>query len=144
VVGAEECFTVCETRVDLEKGPNGASNVTALGQGRYEIVLDHPIVPNGVTTIEYEGGSGHVEYKYHPANVNGIGVVNPTDITALLNCCIQGSCATAHGLYSCDIDHSGAFTAPDLIDLIDLINGAGPHLTPAFGTPLPQNNGACP
>jgi hypothetical protein len=61
-----------------------------------------------------------------PADSNADGMADVEDAGALVACCLDGSCASPHGEYSCDINRSGMVTADDLTRLIDLLNGGGP------------------
>jgi hypothetical protein len=141
-VGADaSCFTLCETVIDPLLGPNGIAGVTDLGGGNYEIVLDHPITAGGVTTIRYVHDAQPVVYVSHPGNVNGDGVAAVSDILSVFDI-LTGTVAAPHGAYSTDIDHSGAFGAPDVIRLIDLLNGAA-TFDPWLNTGKPTND-SCP
>ena len=44
---------------------------------------------------------------------------------SLLINALNGSVSSPHGLYSTDMDHDGALEPPDLLLLIDLLNGGG-------------------
>lgn len=126
-LGAEgadiDCFTLCETVQDQVLGPNSISVVTDLGGGDYEIVLDHAITAGGVTTIRYVHDATPVVYTAHPANADGNDFASAADVLAVFGM-LTGAVASPHGLYSTDIDHSGAVGAADVIRLIDLLNGA--------------------
>lgn len=143
LIGAEGCFEICETIVDAEKGPNAISSVTNMLLGRYQIILDRPITPGGVTTIRYTGDGSWVEYTAHPGNVNADDTSDVNDIVALIDCCLLGQCEPAWGVQSCDIDHSGTWTPSDILMVIDVLNGAG-ALNPALNTLIPDNEGSCP
>ncbi len=116
------CFNVCETAQDRSLAPNSVRCVTPLGEGRYELVLDHPITAGAVTTIEYVGDHSFVSYISHPGNVNADATADPHDVAALVDC-LGGQTEGIHGIYSLDIDHSGMFTPADMLRLIDLLNG---------------------
>lgn len=143
VIGSEECFDLCETIIDAEKGPNAVLSVTDLGLGRYQIVLERAITPGGVTTIRHLGDGSFVEYVAHPGNVNADALADASDLNVLVDCCVLGQCTPTWGLYSCDLDHSGTWAPADILMAIDMLNGAG-TLTPASGTQLPVNAGSCP
>jgi hypothetical protein len=143
IIGAADCFDVCETVIDVEKGPNSVATVTSLGSGFYEIVLDRPITAPGVTTIRYTGDNSFVEYIAHPANVNADATADVNDLVHLIDCCIFGLCTPAHGRFSCDLDHSGTWAPPDVMAAIDLLNGGG-AFSAALDTPLPSNENICP
>jgi hypothetical protein len=141
--GAMQCFSLCETVGDPLLGSNSIANVTYLGDGMYEIVLDHAIPAGAVTTIEYDGDGSHVEYTSHPANVNADSQAAPADIYSLIEY-INGVAASPSpwGIYSEDVDHSGLLGPPDVLRVIDLLNGAGVYDT-WLNTPLPTTDG-CP
>jgi len=123
--GLEDCFSICETQPDPVFGANFITQVTDLGGTDYEIVLQRPITPGQVTTLDYSGGTGFVSFTSHPANVNGDTAAAPPDILAMIDCCLNGVCVPPWGGYSCDVDHSGLAGPPDILRVIDLLNGAG-------------------
>lgn len=47
------------------------------------------------------------------------------------------------GLFAKDVDHSTLFTPADILEAIDVLNGAGAYAD-CNGTPLPTAAGACP
>ena len=105
-------------------GENDISSVTETGNGVYEIVLNHAIAPGAWTTISYPGGS--VAYLSHPATSNADGFSNANDVLSLIDV-LNGVIVPPFGMYSVDIDHSGALNASDVLRLIDLLNGAIPY-----------------
>ncbi|MCH7705294.1 MAG: hypothetical protein IIB61_09280 [Planctomycetes bacterium] len=119
-----DCFTLCETAADSELGANGIASVTEGPPGTYTIVLNHAIAPGAWTTISYPGGS--VAYLSHPANANADGFSNASDVLALIDV-LNEVIVPPFGMYSVDIDHSGALNASDVLRLIDLLNGAIPY-----------------
>jgi hypothetical protein len=142
VAGAEACFDLCETRPDPVDGDNMISTVTYLGNGEYEIVLDHPITVGAVTTIEYKADRSLVTYTSHPANADGNTTADGGDVVSVIDCCLEGTCQTAPGAHSCDIDHSGRPGPADMLRTIDLLNGATPY-DPWSDTQRPVNL-SCP
>lgn len=121
-----ECFTLCETAV--LGNPNSITSVQASGN-TYTLQLARPITPGAVTRIAYnpEFGPGSVgTFISHPANVNGDTTAAPTDILAIIDCLnnVNQMVNCPWGNYSRDIDHSGQFGAPDILRVIDLLNGA--------------------
>lgn len=141
------CWELCETAA---MGPsNDILEVlelsTAGAQSSYLIRLIRPITPNAVTTLSYHANDLSVttgEFTSHMGNVAADGTASFADVTAMIDCCLNGNCAP-YGEYSCDIDRSGAVTPLDIINLIDALNGAGP-LDPTLGTNLPNADGICP
>lgn len=152
--GNVACWRLCETKAYLlEKdefsvtfgGPNAITAVTHLGNGVYEVTLKRAITAGEVTRINYGlANNSYVEYFAHPANANGDSAATAADITALQNYLADtdcpngpvctgpppcqpstpGCCCAPHGIYSMDINHSGAANAQDIPRLIDLLNGA--------------------
>lgn len=142
------CWDLCETGIEQMEGGSLDSNriigVTEVSTGEYEILLERPISAGHWTTITYLGDSTEssvVSYASLPADSNATGVSNGVDITDFLDCCISGLCMPPHGIYSCDIDHSGAAGLPDVLELIDLLNGIELFI-PWDGVALPNND--CP
>ena len=85
------CWAICETDggAPLEEGANSIVSCTDLGQGRYELILDHGAKAGYVTTIEYLGditGTSYVEYIHLPADADGSGDSNGNDIIAVVDC----------------------------------------------------------
>jgi hypothetical protein len=140
VSGAEQCFRLCETSPDPTLGANDIATVTDLGGGEYEIMLLHPITPGEQTIIEYLGTGEWVHYISHPANVNGDPSADSSDVTDLI--AALNGVPPAYGLFSVDLDHSGALTPADVLRLIDLLNGAD-SLDAWDGTDRPTNT-SCP
>ena len=145
VAGADaECWELCETP-DMSAsdcGSNSIASVTDNGDGTYTIILNHGIQGGTVATIQYNGGD-YVTYIHHPANADaktGSASANANDILYVIDCLRDpGSCED----YEADIDASGVQGANDIIEEIDLLNGAGAYC-PWFGTTLPVNGGDCP
>ena len=141
-VGAEGCFSLCETAADPVAGPNAISGVTYLGSGSYEIVLTHAIAAGAVTTIQYTGDGSYVSYTSHPSNVDADAAADAADIASLIDCCLSDLCTPVWGLWSCDIDHSGSAGPGDVLRTIDLLNGG--DVFEVWGqTGLPTNS-TCP
>lgn len=141
------CFSLCETNQIGD--PNAIQSVTTEiisgGFQTYRITLQRPITPGAVTTLTYVDND-LVEHQgtfiAHPANVDADAVASPLDILEMVDCCLNGICSPAWGAYSCDVDQSGGIHPPDLIALIDLLNGAGP-LDSWNGTALPALGEPC-
>jgi hypothetical protein len=146
--GALECWSICETP-DMSTsncGANSIVNVTDNGDGTYLIELAHGVaagyiagVPTpAITTIQYNGGD-YVEYVHHPANVDGSLKADSNDIIAVVNCLNSGTCPN----YKADTDVSNIQGANDIIEQVDMLNGANQY-EPWFGTDYPVNTGDCP
>jgi hypothetical protein len=138
----EDCFSLCETQPDPILGANSIAQVTDLGGTDYRIILQRPITPGAVTTIQFNGGAGFVSFTAHPANVNADSAAGPPDILAMIDCCINAVCAPEWGDYSCDVDRSGLAGPPDILRVIDLLNGAA-EFEPWLNT-LRPTNAVCP
>lgn len=124
-----DCWTLCESGIEDTEGdpldPNQVVCVTDTGNGDYEILLERPISAGHWTTITHEGDGSYVTYSSLPADANDSGTSMANDITEHINCCLNQVCTPAHGDYTCDTDHSGLASFPDVLRLIDLLNGAG-------------------
>jgi hypothetical protein len=142
--GAEavECWTLCEST------PGGAvnsiSSIASNGDGTVTINLTKPLTAGQVTRITYTddlGTSTTGTWTSHPANANADGMADAADITALTTA-LGGAASVPDGLFYRDMDRSGRFTPADLLELVDLLNGAAAYL-PWLGTPRPVPT-ACP
>lgn len=109
------------------------------GDGTYTVITGGPTLP-GLNQFSYTdslGNSSIATVTSHPGNVDGGPFADANDALAHAQCCLGGSmCGPEYGHYRCDINHSEAATAEDLIRLLDLLNGAGLY-SPQLGTPLP-------
>ncbi|RME37392.1 MAG: hypothetical protein D6788_09555, partial [Planctomycetota bacterium] len=145
---AESCFNLCEGPYVIPRlgiSPNAIRQVTDLGGGRYEIILEHAITPGAVTSIIYKGSTtavSAVRFIAHPANADQNTEAAPADVRFLMSCCLNDSCVTTPTRVQCDIDRSGASGPGDLLRVIDLLNGGGTY-QPWMGTPRPDP-GNCP
>ena len=142
------CFSLCETDDggDANSIVDVVETQVAGGSGTYTLTLARPITPGAVTTLTYTDNgltSQTGTFTAHPANVDADGMAGGLDIMEMIDCCLNGTCTPAWGDYSCDIDGSGDAHPPDLIGLLDLLNGAGP-LNPWNATALPSAQGICP
>ncbi|MCH8252388.1 MAG: hypothetical protein IID36_08060, partial [Planctomycetes bacterium] len=140
VVGlGAECFAICESNPDAVLGANAIASVTEGPPGTYAIVLNHAIAPGEVSNIRV-GGTATVVYLSLPADSNADDVSNANDVLALIDA-LNGVIVPPFGVYSVDIDHSGAFNASDVLRIIDLLNGGG-NLDEWLGATAPSND-AC-
>lgn len=138
VSGEFNNFSLCETEVDINLGPNSIGFVIDQNNGFYDIFLSRPITPGAVTRIIHTPTNNYVEYISHPANTNGDSVSGVADVLNIIDM-LNGVKLPPHGVYSQDIDHSGSFGPPDVLRTIDLLNGSGVYDV-WNGTPLPVNN----
>lgn len=122
--GAESaCFSLCETT--SEGGSNGIAQVVEIA-GAYTLTLARPITKGAVTTVTYTDSdttATTAEYLSHPGNVNGDAVADSADVTGLAGA-LAGDITLPWGLFSEDVDRSGALAPLDLLELVDLLNGA--------------------
>jgi hypothetical protein len=130
--------------------PNAIASVVDNGNGTVTLTLARPITPGAVTTLTFVPTGDTGRFTSHPANVNGDGFAGATDILALIDCLngvdpIPGppneNCPW--GIYSRDLDHNGLFLPADILEEINLLNGAGPCCDPWINTPKPVNT-ICP
>jgi hypothetical protein len=125
--------------------PNSITAVTANGDGTLSIELVRPITAGTVTRISYTDDNGGVQtgkFIPHPGNAGGIGAADGADIMAVVNA-LRGTVLLPWDTLSEDIDHSVLFTAADILEAVDLLNGAGEYASWS-GTPLPTAAGTCP
>ena len=141
-----QCWNLCETATD--GSPNGMF-VFGVG-GDYVISLDRAITPNACTTITFLSGDGarpQGKFTSHPGNVNGDGTASTDDIQRLIDTLNAGGVSVINapwGLLSSDIDHSGATAAPDIIDLVNILIGAGSLPDPGNNNTAKPNCALCP
>ncbi len=142
--GAElaDCWTLCES---TGTPGNSIASVVPNGDGTVAVNLAQPLKAGAVTRISYTDDLGTTAtgaFVSHPSNANGDATASAADVSALL-AELQGTPTLPPGIYRRDIDHSGKFSGADLLEAVDLLNGAG-AFTPWMGTPLPTASGACP
>jgi len=127
-VGAEEsCWAL-----DESPGPprNSIESVTFDGSfegaGRYSITLAEPLTPNVATSVSYSGDATRAAgtFTSRPGDSNAGGTADAGDISAMISCCLDASCAP-FGAFVCDIDHSSSVSGADLLRLVDVLNAAG-------------------
>ena len=138
----ENCFEVCETVEDPILGANAITSVSYLGNGIYELDLSHAISAGGVTTIEFTGNGSFAQFTAHPGNVNADAAANSTDVTKLIDCCLNAICTAPYGMRSCDSDRSTRIGPLDILNQVDLLNGST-EWTPWNNTARPSNT-SCP
>lgn len=145
------CWRInCET---VHQGgiPNSIEEVVESppGSGIYVVRLSRPITPGAFTSVRYVGNpeadnSSIIRMTSHPANVNGdIGML-ADDVQCLAQALSESpSCFPPHGLYSVDIDRSGRFGPLDILDAVDLANGAA-FYEPWLDTQIPPSSPCLP
>jgi hypothetical protein len=138
-----QCWELCETA--STGGSNNIDSITLNPNGTMTLGLHRPITRGAVTKISYRDDKGiaqTAELTSHPANANGDGLADASDTAALLEE-LLGMPSLPAGPFSQDVDRDGVLTPADLIEHIDLLNGAGPYL-PANGTVKPVAGVICP
>lgn len=135
-----ECWTLCEDAVEQ-------NTVTSVLEdtGVYTLIFDRPITPSAVTTVVYTDNDGletGADLISHPANSNGVDTAGPTDVADLVGA-LAGTVTLPWAVYSEDIDHSGSFTPLDILEAIDLLNGAAEY-EPWNDTAKPTPAPTCP
>ena len=137
--GAAGCFNLCESREDALLGSNTVGETVDLGDGRYEITLDHAIPAGTVTTLQYVVDDSFVTYTAHPGNVDGGAMMDAADLQHFFDDCYNNPVPAIH---RCDLDHSQTISPADALRAIDLYNGSD-ELESWMNTPLPTAS-PCP
>ena len=111
----------------------------------FTLHLARPITDGAQTTITYTS-QGLVEttgrFTAHPANVNGDAEASSGDLLELI-AILSGTTQSKWGIYSEDLDRSGALGPADLLEIVDLLNGAAAY-RPWNNTPLPADAASFP
>lgn len=103
-------------------GPPAIASVSDLGGERVRVSLQQPIERSAWTTIEHLPSGVEVRLGFLPGDVNANRLFDGNDITALR--LALGAFTVTRGQWSMDIDRSGLATGSDLLELVDLYNGA--------------------
>jgi hypothetical protein len=137
--GAERmpCWTLCESG-----GPavNAIASIVPQGDGTVIVNLENPLTAGRVTRLTYTNVQNQTStgvWTSHPANADESEFADAADVSAL-RMALSGGGSVPTTLYNRDIDHSGRFTAADVLAAADLLN-AGWN-----GTPKPTATGTCP
>jgi len=112
----------------------GVAAVTPVEGNTVRVDLDAVIEPKAWTSIEHLPSGTAVRLGFLPADANGDGVSNTADIFTMLDN-FEGVGQT-RPLSSLDIDRSGSFTTLDMLEMVDLLVGAGAY-EEYFGATLP-------
>lgn len=115
-------------------GPPTVANVSDLGQERIQLYLSRPVEEKTWTTIEHLGSGVRVRVGVLPGDVNASGAMDGADVTALVAALVAPS--PTRPIWSLDIDRSGLPTAADILEVVDLYNGAEAY-EEYFGAELP-------
>jgi subtilisin family serine protease len=125
--------------VMVSSGPGGAaSNVLAIAstdeEDRVRLELEDIIPLGRWTTITHLPSGTSVRIGFLPGDVNGDAATDMSDLEALIDAA-EGR-GPERPLWSVDMDRSGKLTPADVIELIDMFNGAGDY-DPHFGNRIP-------
>lgn len=114
--------------------PPAIASVADLGQNRVRITFEQQATPITWTTLEHLPSGVQIQLGYLPGDVNGNRAMDAVDISALKTA-LEAPTIT-RGVWSTDIDRSEMLTAADLLEVIDLYNGAEGYAE-WFGAELP-------
>jgi len=110
------------------------TGVAATDDRHTTLTLDAIIGMRAWTTVQHVFSGTQVRIGYLPADVNGNGISDGNDVTALATALSGGG--PSRPIWSLDIDRSEAVTPADLLEVVDLLNGAGAYET-FVGATLP-------
>lgn len=102
--------------------PPAIASVVDVGGETVHITFTQPIERSAWTTIEHLPSGIETRIGFLPGDVNGNRAVDAVDVDALRTA-LEAATVT-RGTWSLDIDRSEAFTGADLLEVIDLYNGA--------------------
>ncbi len=101
------------------------TDVAAADDRHTTLTLDAVIGMRAWTTVQHALSGTLVRLGSLPADVNGNGISDGNDVTALATALSGGG--PSRPIWSLDIDRSEAVTPADLLEAIDLLNGAGAY-----------------
>ncbi len=117
------------------------NQVAAVDDSTVTVTLESIIEPTAWTTITHHALDNpppdfatSVRLGYLPGDSNADGVSNEDDIVALI--LMLDGAASLGAMWSTDIDRSELFTPADVLEVADLLNGAGAY-EPYLNTALP-------
>jgi len=141
------CWEVCEALPEAGQPNNGIIAVSNDGAGRFTLRLRRRITPGAQTKVNYTSTSGLTNetgvFASLPGDANASNTVARDDISDFVNCCLNGPCVPAYDQYRCDLNHSNASSAADLLRLFDILNGAGSFVR-AWENETTAIQGPCP
>jgi len=159
------CWTVCETGHNVERHPpylpqlhvNEVVQVNILDDPIFEVVLKRPITPGEATTLVYTDVNGHAQEVYRvtalPGDISGDGYAGAEDLILMIDhqCWFSARPGGGNrcppmpkwGWDVLDINRGGSFEVTDLLELIDLLNGAGAY-EPWMNASIGDAEAACP
>lgn len=131
------CLTPLDISV-VQQGGVGTtplvSDVVAEAAGSYSILLNRVIRPLAWTTIRLDASSTGIRLGSLPGDVTGDRISDDADVAILVS--ILGQVEDPVPDWTVDIDRSGSATPADILELVDLLNGAGDY-DAYFGATLP-------
>jgi len=143
------CFTLCDTAFPVPVPANSVASIVEVGDPpgpyTYTITLARPITAGALTTLTYtdvHGLKSTGRFTSHPSNVDADPIASAADEQRLVDI-LNGTGTPLWGLYSDDIDRSASVTPADILEEIDLLNGAGAY-DPWDGTPNQSSSPFCP
>lgn len=116
--------------------------VTAVNVTGSDVVIDlsEPIPTQAWICVGIAGGDMSYCIAHLPGDTGGDGVAAAGDILDLIDD-LNGVLEPALSMWQCDVDRSGACQPPDILGVIDLLNGAGafePWLNESLGAACPS------
>ncbi len=152
------CLSLTETSINPALHPAYApgdleNEIVGLAEGHdrgFRVLLKRPITPGELTRIMYRDALGGEQYLCMfalPGDVEANGHVGAADVLALIDAFnirnSVGNPSVKWGKYSYDINHDGVGGALDILELIDLLNGAGAYKV-WYGASIPLDTLGCP
>jgi subtilisin family serine protease len=104
--------------------PPTVAGVSTISSAVLPVDLDVPIETKAWTTIAHPLTGATVRLGYLPADANGDGTSNEDDVAALVAALDPATAAAPTEIWSRDIDRSNLFTPADVLEAVDLLNGA--------------------
>lgn len=126
------------TQVGGDATPPALVGALPLTVDSVRLTLATPIDPQAWTVFEHLGSSARTCVGFLPGDVDANQISDTQDAGALVQS-LNG--LTARAIYSTDMDRSGVLTAEDLVQLLNVLNGAG-AFDPWLGVALPAS--PCP
>jgi len=111
------------------------TGVAAADDRHLTVTLETIIETRAWTTITHINSGTSVRLGYLPGNVNADLVSNAADVTAIVDV-LSSVLPTTKPIWSMDIDRSEAVTPADVLEVVDLLNGADAYL-PYLNAALP-------
>ena len=112
--------------VALEGGKSEAPTVSFVDQldpTRFLVTLSKPIEPGAWTIVTHVGSGLSTRIGFLPGDVNGDGTSDGNDILALMDA--LAGVGDELPVWAVDADRSGQTVPPDLLELVDVLEGTG-------------------